>query len=214
MGPGQPVAQKRSRKTYSALIAAGFELLEEHEFESISIAEIARVSGYSVGAFYARFSSKDEYFQALVAQHLAERAEAREQLFASASPDTLIEAAIAEMVGYYWRRRRFWRAVLMRSTNDPEFWAPVRDAGRDFIELVTDFVEERAQRPLTAEERGHISFAVHMVYGVLNYRIVNRPVTSLTGSEGFVPDLVRAFRLVSGCDTIETPQNLNSAPKV
>ena len=202
IGPGQPVVQKRSRKTYEALTAGGFRLLEDHEFESISIAETARASGYSVGAFYARFASKDEYFDALVAQHLAERAEGRKRVFDSALPDSLIETVIEDMVGYYWRRRRFWRAVLMRSTNDSDFWAPVRESGRDFIELLTAHVEANARRPLTAQERDNISFAVHMVYGVLNYRIINRPVPSLSGSGSFVPDLVRAFRLVSGYDTI------------
>jgi AcrR family transcriptional regulator len=202
LGPGQPLTQKRSRKTYEALIAAGFGLLRDHEFESISIADIARASGYSVGAFYARFASKDEYFEALVARHLAERAESRKRLFDSALPDALIETVIEDMVGYYWRRRRFWRAVLMRSTNDSEFWRPVRESGRDFIELVTARCEANAQRPLTAKERDQIAFAVHMVYGVLNYRIINRPVPSLIGNGSFVPDLVRAFCLVSGYDTI------------
>ena len=64
------VRQKRSQKTYDALIATSFKLLEQREFDEISVAELAQRARYSVGAFYARFHSKDELFDALVAQHL------------------------------------------------------------------------------------------------------------------------------------------------
>jgi AcrR family transcriptional regulator len=65
--------QRRGRKTYDALIEAGFALLEHRELEAIPIAELAKLAGYSTGAFYARFHSKDEYFDALVARHLERR---------------------------------------------------------------------------------------------------------------------------------------------
>ncbi|MFC1841153.1 TetR/AcrR family transcriptional regulator, partial [Thermodesulfobacteriota bacterium] len=61
--------QKRSKKTYDAMIKTGFKLLRKRPWDSITIAELSRTAGYSVGAFYARFKSKDEFFDALAAHH-------------------------------------------------------------------------------------------------------------------------------------------------
>ena len=60
------IRQKRSQKTYDALISTAFKLLEQREFDEISIADLAQKAGYSVGAFYARFKSKDELFDAML----------------------------------------------------------------------------------------------------------------------------------------------------
>ena len=89
---GKTIRQKRGRKTYDALIATTFELLEDREFDDISIAELATKAGYSVGAFYARFRSKDELLDAMVARHVEGRQAARDRVFASASADALVEA--------------------------------------------------------------------------------------------------------------------------
>lgn len=201
-GPGHKIRQKRGRKTYDALVRTGFKLLEKREFESITIAGLSEAAGYSVGAFYARFASKDEFFQAMVVHHLKQRAEAHEQLLANASHDELIDELIEDIVRYYWKRRRFWRAVLMRSANDPDFWKPIdRNAGV-FVEQLTERIQGDAKRKLKESERENIRFAIHMVLGMVNNRIVNRPRPSFIGHETFVDNLTRAFRLVSDCDAL------------
>ena len=63
--PELRIRQKRGRVTYDALIDTAFTLLEQKEFDEISIAELAQKAGYSVGAFYARFHSKNELFDAM-----------------------------------------------------------------------------------------------------------------------------------------------------
>jgi AcrR family transcriptional regulator len=201
-GPGRAISQERSRKTYDALIAAGFRLLEESEFESITIAMLAQEAGYSVGAFYARFESKDEFFEAMVAHHLRERARSRQSLLATASRDSLASLFVEDLVKYYWQHRRFWRAALLRSTNDPEFWAPINQAAVDFVAMLTDRIGEHAGHPLTESERANIRFAIHMVLGMVNNRIVNRPRPSLIGHSTFVENLTRAFGLVADLDRL------------
>ena len=119
--PVSRIKQKRGRKTYDALIAAGFALLEDRELEAITIAELARTAGYSVGAFYARFHSKDEFFDAMIAHHMEQRTRTREALFASVSSEALVNEFVDDLVTYYWRRRRFWRTALTRTIRDPGF---------------------------------------------------------------------------------------------
>ena len=197
VGPGRKIRQQRGRKTYDALLAVGFKLLEKREFESITIAELAKAAGYSVGAFYARFRSKDEFFEALVALHLQERSEARERILATEPRETLVPAVIDDLVKYYWRRRRFWRAALLRSANDRVFWAPINRHGREFLTRLLERIQSDVQRPLTPTERENIGFAAHMVLGMINNRIVNRPRPSLIRHSSFVANLTRAFSLVA-----------------
>lgn len=202
--PGHKIQQERSRKTYDAFVDAGFKLLENCEFESITIAGLAETAGYSVGAFYARFKSKDEFFEAMVARHLRDRSVERQEVLATASRETLVPSIVESIVQYYWRRRRFWRAVLMRSAHDPEFFAPISANAKEFVTLVIERIEKDVQRSLTPSEQENIRFALHMVLGMVNNRIVNRPNPSLIGHSTFVENLTRACLLVSGYDELET----------
>jgi AcrR family transcriptional regulator len=57
--------QARSRATFDRLLAAAAELLAERRFEEATVAELVRRAGSSVGAFYARFGSKEALFHEL-----------------------------------------------------------------------------------------------------------------------------------------------------
>jgi AcrR family transcriptional regulator len=192
--------QARSKKTYEAFIAAGFKLLETREFEAITVAGLARAAGYAFGAFYARFKSKSEWFEAMVAHQRADRTEEPARWLANASHDELIDGWIRGIVRYYWKRRAFWRAVLMRSTNDPAFWAPIDRNAQEFIHSLLARIASDAGRPLTKSETVNIRFAVHIVLSTINNRIVNRPQPALINRSTFIGSLMRAFHLVSDYD--------------
>lgn len=210
------IRQKRSQKTYDALIATTFKLLEQREFDEISIAELAQKAGYSVGAFYARFHSKDELFDALVAQHMQDRTNARERIFGSASAETLIGELMEELIGYYWARRRFWRAALIRSIRDPDFWEPIRKHGHEFAASMIARITARAERMLTEAEETNVRFAMQLALGTINNTIINRPGPIFMGQALFVENLGRAFRLVSGYDDFVPAQSAakRTSPKI
>ena len=71
----------------------GVRAARRKEFDEISIAELAQKAGYSVGAFYARFRSKDELFDAMVQQHVQNRRKMRQRQFATTDDTTLIARA-------------------------------------------------------------------------------------------------------------------------
>ena len=196
------VRQKRSQKTYDALIATTFKLLQQREFDAISIAELAQKAGYSVGAFYARFRSKDELFDALLAQHLEDRHTARTRIFADATDEKLVGDLMEDLVDYYWTRRRFWRAALIRSMKEPKFWEPVRRQGLEFGAWLIERISGRAGRPLTEPEQANVRFALQLTLGTINNTIINRPGPIFMEQVLFVEQLTRAFRLVSGYDTV------------
>ena len=202
-GPGRRIRQERGRKTRDALIATGFRLLKEHEFEFITVADLAREAGYSVGAFYSRFRSKGEFLDALVAQHLEQRTRARDRTLATSTPDTLIENLVRDLVGYYWKRRLFWRATLQRGMRTPSFWKPLEDQGQQTAAAVVAKFSEIARRKLTEAEVMDVRFAYHITLGAVNNWIVNRPGPLLfLDRERFIENLVRTFRLVSNYDSL------------
>src|ERR1700733_13494049 len=73
-----PASQDRSRARQAELITTGMRLLESRDFQSLSIAELASATGFSVGSFYARFEDKDAFFAAIQATAL-DQVQARAQ---------------------------------------------------------------------------------------------------------------------------------------
>ena len=198
--PGREIKQDRGHKTYAALVDTGFRLLELRDFESVSIAELARLAGYSVGAFYARFNSKDEFFDALVARHVERRDLSRERLFARTADDVLIDAVVRDIVSYYSKHCGFWRAALIRSSRDPSFWGPMRRQGHVYTSTLINRLERQFGRRLSKAERTNVQFAFQVLFGTINNSIMNRPGPVLMSQRRFVTGLVRTFRLVAGYD--------------
>jgi AcrR family transcriptional regulator len=196
------IRQRRGQLTYDALIATAFTLLEEREFDEITIAELARTAGYSVGAFYARFRSKDELLDAMLARHVDDRRRIRDRQFAEAPDTTLVHAILEETVRHYWGRRRFWRAALIRSIRDPGFWTPVRKLSHEFADSVIARLAARVGRALDAEQEANVRFAVQATFGTLNNTLLNRPGPFFMDQALFVERLARGFRLVSGYDDV------------
>jgi AcrR family transcriptional regulator len=202
LGAEQRIRQKRGQITYDALIDTCFELLQERDFDQISIAELAQKAGYSVGAFYARFRSKDELFDAMVLQHVQNRRKVRQRQFATTNDATLLHELLEETVHYYWDRRRFWRAALIRSIREPEFWAPMRKLSYEFADALLARFRARAGRALTKAEEANVRFAVQLAFGIINNTILNRPGPFFLEQDLFIENLVRAFKLVSGYDAL------------
>jgi AcrR family transcriptional regulator len=211
--PGRQIRQKRGLKTYDALVAAGFELLERKDFDDITVAELARHAGYSVGAFYARFHSKDEYLDALLARHFEHRLLARGRMIEKSTRESLPRDVVKELVTYYWSRRQFWRAALLRAMRDQVFWKPLRDHGNVAANTVVAEVAKKAGRELTKTEKTNVRFAFECVLGTINNSIVNRPGPILyLGQVRFIDNLTRAFRLVSDYGAIVGDSDEASAP--
>jgi len=200
--PELRIRQKRGKVTYDALIDTAFAMLEDKEFDEISIAELTQKAGYSVGAFYARFHSKDELFDAMVLQHLENRRKTRQRQFTAGDDAKLIYELLDETVRYYWGRRRFWRAALIRSIREPEFWAPMRKLSHEFADALLARLGARAGRTLTDAEQANVRFAVQLAFGLINNTILNRPGPFFLEQGLFIDNLARAFKLVSGYDAL------------
>jgi AcrR family transcriptional regulator len=146
--------QERSRQTAERITAAALALLERKSFAELSVAEIARKAGVSVGGFYARFPSKQallQYFDATIVEGILERA-AREldsERLAGADARTVVTSYIRLAVHMFRRHRPVLQQVALRSrtSTDPAFKQRIRDANA--------FLHGRF-RALLAERRGEL----------------------------------------------------------
>ncbi len=197
--PGLSIKQDRSKKTYDALIKTCFRLLKKQEYDSITVADLAKSAGYSVGAFYARFRSKDEFFDAMINYHFKDRAKTLEYIFSTFHNDNLIDKLIEDIVHYFSTNQKFWRAALVRSMRDPDFWVPIRESGHEVAGRVLKKLSEQIGRLLTELEETNVRFAFQITFGTINNSIINQPGPIFMNQELFVEKLTRAFRLISGC---------------
>src|SRR5512143_1167965 len=70
--------------TRNRLLAAATEVFAANGFHATSLADVADRAGYTIGAVYSNFASKDDLFHAL----MAERLRATEAALAGAFGDT------------------------------------------------------------------------------------------------------------------------------
>lgn len=116
----RPPKQRRSRETLQKFLDATRELLEEKSFDEISVAEITRKAGASVGAFYARFDDKNgllEYLNGLFDAEIA--GDVRRTLdsknWAEAPLDSVVSELLEVLVRSHRHHRGTLRALVLRT---------------------------------------------------------------------------------------------------
>ena len=93
--------KERQAETRTALIASAAELFRERGLEATSIEEIASNAGYTKGAFYANFKSKEELFLTIVDEKFGGEIERMDRILSgSGDPDEEARHAAADFAGY------------------------------------------------------------------------------------------------------------------
>lgn len=194
-----PAKQARSRKTRDALIAAGWKLLARHPWDNVTINDIVKTAGVSVGSFYTRFADKDAYFETLASEWVVRRGAQRiANLQHVGKGEDYLAQAILDTYRTTLANHHFWRAALVRGAAHPAFWKPFRELGLRVMARVLELRETELGRSLSEEETRHIRFAFQMANGLINNSIVNRPGPILPGSPEFEIELVRGLKAVAG----------------
>jgi AcrR family transcriptional regulator len=192
----RPVKQLRGRRSRDRLLNAGQRLVAARPFDALSVADIARAAGCSVGAFYLRFRDKDAFFGALVAQYVADgRAETLE-LYATYADDRLIGALVTGTIGRFRRYAGLIRSAIRKRMEDASVWEPIRLSGHFNADCFVDWLAKRNGHTLTVAEDLSVRFAFQVLYGTLNNALVNQPGPLDIEDPAFPVHLERAFRLV------------------
>ncbi len=116
VSPVAPARQPRSRASQQALLDAFAELMEARPFESISVADVCRQAGLSVGGFYARFAGKDALLLPLVERMAGDALQALDRSMARAERangnlEAVVRAYTTAMVRWMARHRQLLSSV-------------------------------------------------------------------------------------------------------
>jgi AcrR family transcriptional regulator len=129
--------QERSAQIRADLVAAAYEVFGERGFHGASLEDISLAAGYTTGAVYSRFGSKDALFLAVLDDHIERRLRVYLEV-ADAAPD--FESACRELgraAVAAGRKEPGWTPLLM------EFW--MHAARREDLRAA---VQERNERQI------------------------------------------------------------------
>ncbi|MGH7818517.1 MAG: TetR/AcrR family transcriptional regulator [Candidatus Binatia bacterium] len=115
--------QARSERTLYRLLDAAEALIVEQGLAGLSIPEVVRRAGSSVGGFYARFRDKSELLRALEERFFLELQArldtiADERRWVGAPLTAIVAAAVEELVEVTESRSALIRAFLFRAAKD------------------------------------------------------------------------------------------------
>ena len=141
--------QERRAQTRAELLAAARRAFLREGFHAASLDAIAEEAGYTKGAFYSNFASKDDVLVAVLEEHFRDRAEAYESLVSSA--ETIEDAYGA--VARFWHdaneREPEWSRLVIEfmahaSRNEKLRQAvrEVRERGLDRIARIVELLAE------------------------------------------------------------------------
>ncbi len=118
--------QARSKKALERFLNAAADLLASNQFEETGISQIAQLAESSVGTFYRLLGDKDVLLYA-VHERFVEQSRAAvnallDDLARKALPlDAQVEAFIRGVVGLFEGSEGLLRALIRRSSMDPQF---------------------------------------------------------------------------------------------
>jgi AcrR family transcriptional regulator len=115
-------ARAQGRDTREELLASAMDVFAERGYRDASVDEVAQRAGYSKGAFYWHFSSKDDLFYALLEERVLKPWEESIRLLESAPPDQDMAPEASRVFGELLRGERHFLLIQY------EYWAQaVRD---------------------------------------------------------------------------------------
>jgi AcrR family transcriptional regulator len=175
-----PTQQRRSQETTVALLEAAAVMLRERSLDELSIEDLCRRVGVTIGAFYGRFESKDAFFSALMS--LAARkalAAVRGAVADDNNVDTGLQEACRRVVevavDVVRRNVGVVRAASQYESVFPERWGTIRATGSAMADLATPLLLARMGRGRIEAKARSIGFAFQMMFGTLLNAVLHKP---------------------------------------
>jgi AcrR family transcriptional regulator len=194
------IQQKRSRITAERFAEAALDLLQSSTFDELSVADLARRAGRSVGAFYQRFGSKDDFLASLLTTYMAAGEHNTERLLAEGRDERVLETVLTDTYGYLMRNRNLWHAALRKSAQNPGFWSQFQSFIQRRPAIVAARLGELRGRPLEPDEVYRIRMALQVFNSVINNQMMNNPGPLTLNTPEFLPTLLGIVRAVLGAD--------------
>ncbi|MGH2963789.1 MAG: TetR/AcrR family transcriptional regulator [Solirubrobacterales bacterium] len=148
MAKGSLTQAERRTRTRRRLLDAASEVFSKRGFEGASVDAIASKAGYSIGALYSNFASKDDLFLALFDEHMAWL---RDSLGEGALQRSARDGAAAWMSYLEEQPERFlifiefWAYALRNPRLRPRFAARMAEVRQALTERLKAQAEEQGE---------------------------------------------------------------------
>ncbi|MFE6101361.1 TetR/AcrR family transcriptional regulator [Streptomyces laurentii] len=149
---------KRRPRTRAALLRAALETFAEHGFHAVSIEQICERAGFTRGAYYSNFASKEELFLALFDEHGERVVRRLAEAVDALPPEECTLERLAGLVARIEPDERDWYLVSMEFTlhaiRDPQAaWVLARHEARLRAEIARglELVVRRSGRELAVD---------------------------------------------------------------
>jgi AcrR family transcriptional regulator len=195
--------RRRREQTVERLLDAALETFAEIGFAAASVEDICRRGGFTRGAFYSSFRTKDELFGALFVRETARSfTRAEEQLAGLEDEPDPIAAAVERCLGTF-RADRTWVLVhteyALHASRHPEAAAALRRYAEQAHRRLTELIETVSLRlgirlTLPANRLARIVLAVHD--GVVIREVLGGPGGTGAARDRAASDLERTALLL------------------
>ncbi|MET0765696.1 MAG: TetR family transcriptional regulator [Blastococcus sp.] len=189
--------KRRRAETVERLLDAALETFAEIGFAAASVEDICRRGGFTRGAFYSSFHTKDELFAALFARETARNlARAEDRLTGIEAEDDPVTAAVDRCLSTL-RADRTWVLVhteyRLHAARHPEAAAGLRRHTAGLVDRLTALIEQATARTglqlaVPAAQLARILLALH------DGAVVQQVADGLDAETG--PDLERTALLL------------------
>jgi len=162
--------RRRRAETVERLLDAALETFAEIGFAAASVEDICRRGGFTRGAFYSSFRTKDELFAALFARETARNLALAEQRLAGIEQEADPVTAAVERCLSTFRADRTWVLVhteyRLHSARHPEAAAALGEHTAALHARLTDLIEAAAGRTgvrlaVPADQLARMVLALH-----------------------------------------------------
>jgi AcrR family transcriptional regulator len=110
----EPVTKKRRREeTRQKLLESAFSVFATHGYERATVDEIVREAGFSKGAFYVHFESKEDLFWAMLEGRVANLQDTIREALDTTQPVADNERRILEAVFALDKNDKHWPALFV-----------------------------------------------------------------------------------------------------
>ena len=181
--------QERSRETAHKFVSAAMELLHQKTFGELSVAELAKAAGRSVGVFYQRFGSKDDFLDVLLTAFFEDSYDWRRSFVPEGSMEDVYCAFLERGFTDLRANRNLWHAALERAALDPDFWTKYGRFREEGAVFTRNALEKALGRALTDDERHRLALAGQVFNSMINNSIINGPGPLLIENDDFYPEL-------------------------
>ncbi|MBX3644044.1 MAG: TetR/AcrR family transcriptional regulator [Rubrivivax sp.] len=172
--------QSRSLLKHQALLQAGRRLLDTHDLSTLSVAQLTRDAGMSVGSFYSRFEDKDAWFAELLRVTGEQALQDTQALLVSARFTRAGNARkVAQIVRHLVHIHREHRGIFRAAHSDPArsrlYWPQLHAYGRQLGDAVYLALAAHLQQVPAAQRRLRVGIALQLVFGTLVNAVLHNP---------------------------------------